>query len=125
MVITYLGYSSISFSQNQHFHPNPDKSQPMLLLKQSTQRKLIICCISVLQKESFLPKSFIDFNRDKQHIRFFTKGSLIELLNKHNFSMENLIDVSLVLPILARYKIIPEKTLFNMGEHIIIKARKT
>jgi len=67
---------------------------------------------------------FIDFNKDKQHIRFFTKSTLKDLLKKHGFETEKILDTQLVLPIFSRFDIVFERSIFNLGENIILKARK-
>lgn len=69
-------------------------------------------------------KAFIDVNTDKQHIRFFTRASLTKLLESHGFVAEKTSVCPLVLPLLSRCGIIFEKGAFNLGEGIIIRARK-
>lgn len=68
--------------------------------------------------------SFIDFNKDKQHIRFFTKKVLTELLEKHGFEIEKISDSPLAIPILSRFDVIFERSAFNLGEHVVLRAKK-
>lgn len=72
----------------------------------------------------FLGIPFIDFNKDKQHIRFFSKKTLKVLVEKNGFRTEKIMDTPLMLPVLSRFGIITERSLLDMGENIILKARK-
>ena len=67
--------------------------------------------------------AFFSHQKEIQHVRFFTRGSIKKLLSSKGFKIEKAITRNTVVPYFARIKVI-KNGLGNLGEKIIVMAKK-